>query len=67
MFQRLILHDSAALYTIAAFAVAASIFVAVAWRALLMRQSETDRLGRLPFETPTPASQHEPDSKSATH
>jgi len=65
MFQRLILQDSAALYTIAAFSVAASIFVAVAWRAVRMRQSQVDRLGRLPFETATPASPHEPDSKSA--
>jgi len=66
MFQRLILQDSAALYTIAAFSVAASIFVAVAWRALRMRQSQIDRLGRLPFETATPASHHEPDSNAAT-
>jgi hypothetical protein len=66
MFQRLILQDSAALYAVAAFSVAASIFVAFAWRALRMRRSQVDRLGRLPFETATPASQHEPDSKPAT-
>jgi hypothetical protein len=66
MFQRLILEDSAALYTIAAFSVAASIFLAVAWRALRMRRSQVDRLGRLPFDTATPASQHAPDSKSAS-
>lgn len=66
MFQRLVLQDSAALYTIAAFSVAASIFVAVAWRALRMRQTQIDRLGRLPFETATPASQHEPEPKSAS-
>jgi hypothetical protein len=66
MFQRLILQDSAALYTIAAFSVAASIFIAVTWRALRMRKSQADRLGRLPFETATPASQHEPDSKPST-
>jgi len=66
MFQRLILQDSAAVYTIAAFSVAASIFVAVAWRALRMRRSQVDRLCRLPFETATPASQHEPNSKSAS-
>lgn len=52
-------HDSAALYTIAAFAVAASIFCAVAWRALRMRSSQADRFAQLPFETATPASQHE--------
>jgi hypothetical protein len=59
MFQRLILEDSAALYTIAAFAVASSIFVAVAWRALLMKRSETERFANLPFETETHASKHE--------
>ncbi len=67
MFQRLVFHDSAALYTIAAFCVAASIFVAFAWRALLMRQTQTDRLSRLPFETATPASKNEPDPESAPH
>jgi len=66
MFQRLILGDSAALYTIAAFSVAASIFVAVAWRALRMRRAQVDRLGRLPFETATPASQHEPEPEPAS-
>jgi len=66
MFRRLVLPDSAALYTLAAFCFAASIFVAVAWRTLRMRRTEADRLGRLPFETATPASQHEPDSKPAS-
>jgi hypothetical protein len=64
MFQRLVLQDSAALYTIAAFAVAASIFTAVAWRALRMRQPQSDRFAQLPFETATPASQHEQRSES---
>ena len=59
MFQRLILQDSARLYTIAAFAVAASIFVAVAWRAVRMRRSQLERFANLPFETATPASQHD--------
>jgi len=67
MFQRLILEDSAALYTIAAFAVASSIFVAVAWRALLMKRSATDRLANLPFETATPASKHERRPESSAH
>jgi hypothetical protein len=66
VFQRLVLQDSAAFYTIAAFSVAASIFVAFAWRALRMRPTQTDRLGRLPFETATPASKHETDPESAS-
>jgi hypothetical protein len=65
MFQRLILQDSAALYTIAAFSVASSIFVAVAWRALRMNRSQVDRFSQLPFETATPASQHERRSESS--
>jgi len=66
MFRRLVLPDSAALYTLAAFCVAVGIFVTVAWRALLMRRNDADRLGRLPFDTATPASQHEPDSEPAS-
>jgi hypothetical protein len=65
MFQRLILQDSAVLYTVAAFSVAASIFVAVAWRALRMRRSQVDRFAQLPFETATPASQYERRSESS--
>jgi hypothetical protein len=64
MFQRLVLEDSAAIYTVAAFSVATSIFVTVAWRALRMRRSQVDRLAQLPFETETPASQHECRSES---
>jgi hypothetical protein len=67
MFQRLILEDSAALYTIAAFSVAASIYGAVAWRALRMRRSQADRFAQLPFETETPASQHECRSEITPH
>jgi len=67
MFQRLILEDSAAAYTIAAFSVATSIFVAVAWRALRMRRAQVDRFAQLPFETETPASQHERRSESPSH
>ncbi len=63
MFQRLILQDSAALYTIAAFAAATSIFCSVAWRALRMRRPQIERFAQLPFETPTPASLHEQESE----
>ncbi len=66
MFQRLITQDSQALYTIAAFAVATSIFTSFAWRALRMRRPQIDHLANLPFETPTPATAHERRSESAT-
>ena len=64
MFQRMILEDSAVLYTIAAFSVASSIFIAVAWRALRMSRAQLDRFANLPFETATPASTHERRSDS---
>jgi hypothetical protein len=65
MLERLFLSHATALVTIAAFAVASSIFIAVAWRALRMRPHQLDRFSHLPFETPTPASHHEPKSESA--
>jgi hypothetical protein len=65
MFQRMILEDSAVLYTIAAFSVASSIFVAVAWRAMRMSRSQLERFANLPFETATPASKHERRSDSS--
>jgi hypothetical protein len=54
MFRRLILEDSAPLYTIAAFLTAASIFVAVSWRAVRMSRAQTAKFEHLPFETATP-------------
>ena len=65
MFARLILTDSTTLVSIAAFAVASSIFIASAWRAWRMRPQQLDRFSRLPFETPTPACPHELKSESA--
>ena len=56
MFRRLILEDSAALFTFAAFLTAASIFLATSWRALRMKRATVERFENLPFETPTPAS-----------
>jgi hypothetical protein len=64
MFQRLILHGSAALFTIAAFSFAFFIFIGVAWRALRMRRPDLDHFANLPFETATPASRHEPKPES---
>ncbi len=59
MFQRMLLGDSAVLFTIAAFSVAFSIFATVAWRAIRMRPSQLEHFSHLPFETETPASKHE--------
>lgn len=60
MFQRLIFEDSAALFTIAAFVTAVSIFVTISWRALRMKRPQIDRFARLPFATETPAARHDP-------
>jgi hypothetical protein len=58
MFRRLIFEDSAALFTIAAFITAVSIFVTIAWRALRMKPPQLARFESLPFSTPTPAAAH---------
>ncbi len=55
MFQRLILEDSAALFTLAAFITAASIFVSITWRAVRMNRAQTEKFENLPFDTETPA------------
>lgn len=55
MFQRLILDDSAALFTLAAFITAASIFGSITWRAVRMNRAQTEKFEQLPFETETPA------------
>ncbi|MEO5960235.1 MAG: hypothetical protein ABIZ49_13575 [Opitutaceae bacterium] len=61
MFRRLVLENSAALYTMVAFATAASIYVAFAWRALRMKPPQIARFENLPFVTPTPCARHEAD------
>ena len=55
MFKRLILEDSAALFTLAAFITTASIFLSVSWRAFRMSRTLREKFEGLPFETPTPA------------
>jgi hypothetical protein len=55
MFKRLLLDDSTALVTVAAFIVAASIFITFVWRAIRMSRRQCERFENLPFETPTPA------------
>lgn len=60
MFRRLIFEDSAALFTIAAFVTAVSIFVMVAWRAVRMKRPQAERFAQLPFATETPSARHDP-------
>jgi hypothetical protein len=64
--ERFAYPESAALIGIAAFCVAASIFIAVAWRALRMKPRQVERLEHLPFETETPASHGPRDPKAGT-
>jgi hypothetical protein len=59
MFRRLILEDTAALYTIAAFITAASIFGAFLWRALRMKPAQVEHFENLPFASQTPAARHD--------
>ena len=59
MFRRLVLENSAAIFTIVAFVTAASIYVAFTWRALRMKRPQLSRFENLPFETPTPPATHE--------
>ena len=67
MFNRIIYQDSTALFTVAAFLVAATIFVTVCWRALRMGPRQVERMENLPFITETPPVNHgtEPTDKSA--
>jgi hypothetical protein len=62
MFNRFILPSFTAIFTIAAFSVAASIFVAVAWRAARMRRTDVERFSRLPLQDDLPPTPHEPPS-----
>jgi hypothetical protein len=55
MFRRLLLEDTAALFTIVAFVTAFSIYVAFTWRAIRMKRPQVERFENLPFDTPTPA------------
>jgi hypothetical protein len=55
MFRRLIFEDSAALFTLAAFITAVSIYVSITWRALRMKRPQIERFEQLPFESDTPA------------
>lgn len=63
MFRRLLLEDATAIVTIVAFVVAASIYLAFAWRALRMKRPQLARFANLPFETATPSARHEADTQ----
>ena len=62
MFRRLILEDSAALFTVVAFITAASIYLTIGWRALRMTRPQLAHLERLPFATATPSATHDSDA-----
>ena len=62
MFRRLVFENSAALFTLAAFITASSIYVTIAWRALRMKRPQLAHFENLPFETPTPESVTVPPS-----
>ncbi len=59
MFKRLILEDSAVLYTLVAFATAATIFLAITWRALRMPAAQREYFARLPLNDETSTDRHD--------
>lgn len=64
MFRRLVFENHAALFTIAAFAVAVAFYVTFFWRALRMKRPQVAHFENLPFETPTPASRASVEGRS---
>ncbi len=67
MFQRLIFEDSAALFTIAAFITAVSIYGTIGWRALRMKRPQVDHFANLPFAAATPPARHDTDTTDHAH
>jgi hypothetical protein len=63
MFRRLVFENSAALFTLAAFITAASIYVTIAWRALRMKRSQVARFENLPFASETPSASNVPSAQ----
>lgn len=59
MFRRLMLEDTAAIFTITAFVTAVSIYVAISWRALRMKRPQLERFENLPFASETPSARHD--------
>jgi hypothetical protein len=65
VFKRLILEDSATLFTIAAFITALSIYVAITWRALRMKRPQIERFAQLHFAIATPPARHDSDDANS--
>ncbi len=63
MFKRLILEDTAAIYTLVAFITATSIYFTISWRALRMKRPQLSHFENLPFDTETPAARHDTDAQ----
>lgn len=63
MLERIVTGNAEAICLVASLVIAASIFVAVAWRALRMKRPDVGRFAQLPFETPTPAASRRPDER----
>jgi hypothetical protein len=59
MFRRLVFENTAALFTFVAFLTAASIYVAMTWRALRMKRTQVEQFESLPFATATPPARHD--------
>ena len=60
MFRRLLIEDWTAIFTIAAFITALSVYVTIFYRTVRMRQAKADELAQLPFaDEPTTTSRHE--------
>jgi hypothetical protein len=64
MFNRLIYGDSTAIFTIAAFAFAASIFITISWRALRMKRTQVEHFAQPALRRRPPASQRRPNEAS---
>jgi hypothetical protein len=65
MFRRLVFENSAAFFTVAAFITAASIYLAMTWRAIRMKPPQVEHFANLPFATATPPARH--DASSSRH
>jgi hypothetical protein len=59
MFKRLILEDSATVYVLVSFVTAATIFLAITWRALRMPRAEVERFAQLPFTPDSTEGRHD--------
>lgn len=60
MFRRLILEDSATIFSIVAFVTAAVIFLFITWRALRMPRPQIERFANLPFNSESASAHHDP-------